>query len=196
MTTVLVVDDEPNLIELVCGYLNREGFSVVTAGDGPAALELAHAETPDLVVLDLMLPGMDGIEVCRRLRQFSDAYVLMLTARTEEIDKVVGLTVGADDYLSKPFSPRELVARVKAMLRRPRAAAGLASDESPGPRRFDDVVIDDARHEVARRGEVLPLTAREFALLTTLAGPPGCVFTREQLLERCGATHVLRRPRG
>lgn len=184
MTTVLVVDDELNLVELVRGYLEREGFSVLTAGDGPAALDAARARKPELVVLDLMLPGLDGIEVCRRLRQFSDAYVLMLTARTEEVDKIVGLSVGADDYLTKPFSPRELVARVKAMLRRPRTSASAASEaEPPAPRRFDEVVIDEARHEVTRRGDVLPLTAREFALLRTLAAQPGRVYTRGQLLE-------------
>src|ERR1051325_6536432 len=120
MTTVLVVDDETNLVELVKGYLEREGFVVAAAFDGPTAVDAARTLRPDLVVLDLMLPGFDGLEVCRRLRQFTDAYVLMLTARAEEIDRIVGLEVGADDYLTKPFSPRELVARVKAMLRRPR----------------------------------------------------------------------------
>ena len=120
MTNVLVVDDEPNLVDLVKGYLEREGFEVSAASDGPTAVDVARAIRPDLVVLDLMLPGFDGLEVCRRLRQFTDAYVLMLTARGEEVDRIVGLEVGADDYLTKPFSPRELVARVKAMLRRPR----------------------------------------------------------------------------
>ena len=115
MTHVLVVDDEQNLVELVRGYLEREGFSVSSAQDGPSAIEVARRERPDLVVLDLMLPGFDGLAVCRRLRQFSDAYVVMLTARTEEVDRVVGLEIGADDYVGKPFSPRELVARVKAM---------------------------------------------------------------------------------
>src|SRR5947209_6622217 len=123
MTTVLVVDDEANLVDLVKGYLEREGFVVATAADGPGAVDAAHALRPDLIVLDLMLPGFDGLEVCRRVRQFTDAYVLMLTARREEMDKIVGLSVGADDYLTKPFSPRELVARIKAMLRRPRSTA-------------------------------------------------------------------------
>ncbi|MBI3979786.1 MAG: response regulator transcription factor [Chloroflexi bacterium] len=183
MTTVLIVDDEQNLVELVRGYLAREGFETLVAFDGLAALDLVRSARPDLVVLDVMLPGLDGIEVCRRLRQFSDAYVLMLTARAEEIDKIVGLSVGADDYLTKPFSPRELVARVKAMLRRPRAGRPSAPEE-PAPRRFGDLVVDLARHEVSRRGEVVPLTAREFALLAALAGYPGRVFTRNQLLER------------
>ncbi len=181
--TVLVVDDEANLADLVQGYLEQDGFRVVVAQDGPSALELARTSQPDLVVLDVMLPGLDGVEVCRRLRQFSDAYVLMLTAKAEEIDKIVGLSVGADDYVTKPFSPRELVARVKAMLRRPRTATPTEPDEPP-VRRFGDVVLDEGRHEVSRRGAVLPLTAREFALLATLAAHPGRVFTRTQLLER------------
>ncbi len=183
MTTVLVVDDEEKLVELVEGYLRRESFEVLTSLDGLASLELARSRQPDLVVLDVMLPGIDGIEVCRRLRQFSDAYVLMLTARSEEIDKIVGLSVGADDYLTKPFSPRELVARVKAMLRRPRTGAE-AAQEAPPPLRFGELAIDPARHEVRRRGEVIELTAREFALLATMAARPGQVFTRSQLLKQ------------
>ncbi|MDQ2807187.1 MAG: response regulator, partial [Chloroflexota bacterium] len=115
-TRVLVVDDEPNLVNLVRSYLEAAGFAVAVAYDGPTALTLARRDRPDLLILDLLLPGLDGLEVCRRLRQFSDAYVLMLTARVEEIDKLVGLAVGADDYLTKPFSPRELVARVQALL--------------------------------------------------------------------------------
>ncbi len=181
MTTVLVVDDEAKLVELVEGYLRREEFEVITALDGSTGLELARSKQPDLVVLDVMLPGIDGIEVCRRLRQFSDAYVLMLTARSEEIDKIIGLSVGADDYLSKPFSPRELVARVKAMLRRPRTGA---TQEAPPPMRFGELIIDPGRHEVTRRGEMIELTGREFALLVTMASRPGQVFTRPQLLEQ------------
>jgi two-component system alkaline phosphatase synthesis response regulator PhoP len=184
MPTVLVVDDERPIVELVEQYLAREGYAVLTAADGPTALALARAAAPDLIVLDLMLPGLDGIEVCRRLRTFSDAYVIMLTARAEEVDKLVGLAVGADDYVTKPFSPRELVARVKAMLRRPRAGAGPAAAPAPPPRRFGELVIDEARHEVTRRGQPVPLTAREFALLLALASYPGRVFTRAQLLER------------
>ncbi len=185
MTTVLVVDDEPNLVALVQGYLVREGYHALTATDGPSALEIAREQRPDLVILDIMLPGLDGIEVCRRLRQFSDAYVLMLTARAEEIDKIIGLSVGADDYLTKPFSPRELVARVKAMLRRPRQQVGSASAlEAAEPLRFGEMLIDEARHEVRQRGELVPLTAREFALLLALARHPGRVFTRALLLEQ------------
>jgi two-component system, OmpR family, alkaline phosphatase synthesis response regulator PhoP len=189
MTTVLVVDDEANLVDLVTGYLEREGFVVATASDGPTAVDTARAIQPDLVVLDLMLPGFDGLEVCRRLRQFTDAYVLMLTARAEEIDRIVGLEVGADDYLTKPFSPRELVARVKAMLRRPRGVgAGVAASESPPVLRLGDLTIDEAGHEVLRQGVAVSLTPREFTLLATLAGQPGRVFTRAQLLEQVWGT--------
>ncbi len=180
--TVLVVDDEAPLVDLVGSYLRREGFRVLAAGDGAEALRLARAERPDVVVLDLMLPGIDGVEVCRRLRLFSDAYVVMLTARTEEVDRIVGLSVGADDYVTKPFSPRELVARIRAMLRRPRSTP--SADDGPAPRSFGSLTIDEARHEVTRDGQPVPLTAREFVLLAVLAAHPGRVFTREQLLER------------
>jgi two-component system alkaline phosphatase synthesis response regulator PhoP len=187
MTTVLVVDDEPNLIDLVTSYLEREDYVVQRAVDVPSAVERARTLRPDLVVLDLMLPGFDGLEVCRRLRQFSDAYVLMLTARADEIDRIVGLEVGADDYLTKPFSPRELVARVKAMLRRPRSAGGALAGPPPVVS-FGDLLIDEGRHEVAVQGKPVPLTPREFAVLTALASQPGRVFTRVQLLERVWGT--------
>lgn len=185
MIKILVVDDEKKLVDLIKGYLEQEGYSVLTAFDGPSALEKARTANPELVVLDLMLPGLDGLEVCRRLRQFSDAYVIMLTARIEEIDKIVGLSVGADDYLTKPFSPRELVARIKARLRRPRTggAPEPASEVTP-PRQVGDLTIDEAQHEVTRNREVLPLTTREFALLAILSSHPGRVFTRSQLLEQ------------
>jgi two-component system alkaline phosphatase synthesis response regulator PhoP len=143
---------------------------------------MIRTERPDVVVLDVMLPGLDGVEVCRQLRAFSDAYVVMLTARAEEVDRIVGLSVGADDYVTKPFSPRELVARVKAMLRRPRGVGGAA--DAPLTHRFGNLVVDEARHEAARAGAVVPLTHREFTLLAALASQPGRVFTREQLLER------------
>jgi DNA-binding response OmpR family regulator len=183
VTNVLIVDDELNLVDLVKGYLEREGFEVLVARDGPAAVEMARAHRPDLIVLDVMLPGFDGIEACRQIRQFSDAYVFMLTARAEEIDKIVGLSVGADDYLTKPFSPRELVARLKAMLRRPRSLGQIVEDTPPA-QQFGDLTLDEGRHEVTRRGSVVSLTAREFRLLTALAAHPGHVFTRSQLLER------------
>jgi DNA-binding response OmpR family regulator len=179
VTRILVVDDEPPIVELVTGYLGREGWTVSSAGDGVAALDAARALAPDVVVLDVMLPGLDGIEVCRQLRTFSDAYVLMLTARSEEIDRIVGLTVGADDYLVKPFSPRELVARIKALLRRPRtgepappAGAPPAGLEVDVPRRL--VRIDDRPVE---------LTALEFNLLAVLARSPGVVISRRVLLD-------------
>ncbi|MHB1006031.1 MAG: response regulator [Chloroflexota bacterium] len=181
-TRILVVDDETNLVALVKGYLEREGFAVSTAGDGPSALRLAREVQPDLVVLDVMLPELDGIEVCRQLRQWSDAYVIMLTARSEEVDKIVGLSVGADDYLTKPFSPRELVARVRAMLRRPRGAAGR--EEVPATLRFVGLTIDPAQREVTKDGTPVALTPIEFNLITTLASQPGRVFTKAQLLER------------
>ena len=190
MTRILVIDDEASLVELVRSYLEREQYEVLTAGDGSTALDLARSTQPDLVVLDVMLPELDGIEVCRQLRQFSEAYVIMLTARAEEIDKILGLTVGADDYLTKPFSPRELVARIKALLRRPRqTASGLQShaeplDDAPAPQHWDDLTIDEAQHEVTLHGQPVELTAREFALLLALAQHPGRVFTRAQLLER------------
>ena len=190
MTRILVVDDETALVELVQSYLEREQYEVLTAADGSAALELARTSQPDLVVLDVMLPILDGLEVCRQLRQFSDAYVIMLTARAEEIDKILGLTVGADDYLTKPFSPRELVARIKALLRRPRQTATTPHtrseplDETPAPQHWDDLTIDEAQHEVTLHGQPIELTAREFALLLALAQHPGRVFTRDQLLER------------
>jgi len=182
VTRILVVDDETALVELVRSYLEREQYEVLTAADGRTALELARAVLPDLLVLDVMLPELDGIEVCRQLRQFSDAYVIMLTARAEEIDKLLGLTVGADDYLTKPFSPRELVARIKALLRRPRQVAGVLA-ESAAPQRWDDLLIDEAQHEVTLLGQKVELTVREFSLLLELARHPGRVFTRAQLLE-------------
>ncbi|HEY3061953.1 MAG TPA: response regulator transcription factor [Chloroflexota bacterium] len=187
MATVLVVEDELNLLELVEGYLTAEGFVVGRATDGPSAVAGARELRPDLIVLDVMLPGFDGVEACRQIRQFSDAYVLMLTARGEELDKVVGLAVGADDYVTKPFSPRELVARVKALLRRPRGSTAEQPDVVPA-RHFGELSIDEARHEVTKRGAAVDLTAREFALLAALSAQPGRVFTRTQLLERVWGT--------
>ena len=175
---ILVVDDEPPLVELVRGYLAREGFEILTAGDGPSAVQLVRDETPDLVVLDVMLPVFDGLEVCRQIRAFSDAYVLMLTARGEEIDRVVGLTVGADDYLVKPFSPRELVARVKALLRRPRGT-GLRQALLPA-----GLAFDGGRHAVSVDGSPVSLTTTEFDLLAMLVSDPGMVVSRARLLDR------------
>ena len=180
---VLIVEDEENLVGLLRGYLEREGFEVHEALDGPAALEAAREVVPDIVILDWMLPELDGMEVMRGVKSLSDAYVLMLTARSEEVDKVVGLSLGADDYLTKPFSPRELVARVRAMLRRPRGAVSGAS-EAPPPMKLGDLVVDEGTREVRLRSERLGLTATEFDLLAALASRPGFVFSRARLLER------------
>ena len=178
----LVVDDEEHLARLVADYLAREGFAAEVALDGERALELARAQRPDVVILDLMLPGIDGVEVCRKLRTFTDAYVIMLTARAEEVDKLIGLAVGADDYLTKPFSPRELVARVKTMLRRPRSPLPAGAD-APA-RRFGDLTIDPAAREVSVAGTLVDLTRLEFDLLDVLSARPRVAFSRRQLVER------------
>lgn len=172
---VLVVDDEPPIRDLVRTYLVREGMEVYTADDGTSALEKVRLHAPDVVVLDLMLPGVDGIEVCRQLRAFSDAYVMMLTARGEEVDRIIGLSIGADDYMVKPFSPRELVARVRALLRRPRAG-----NQVGGPPGLE---IDAAAYRVTVHGRDIRLTNIEFALLEELARTPGMVRTRTDLVE-------------
>jgi two-component system, OmpR family, alkaline phosphatase synthesis response regulator PhoP len=179
--TILVVDDEPSIRDVVTAYLKREGFAVVTAADGPAALVAARRARPSLVILDLMLPGLDGIEVCRRLRTESDVPIIMLTARAEEADKLVGLAIGADDYVTKPFSARELVARVKVVLRR--VGRGLAQGRDPI--RCGEFVIDPEQRLVIRRGEPIELTALQFDLLSTLARRPGRVFTRDELIAAC-----------
>jgi two-component system alkaline phosphatase synthesis response regulator PhoP len=175
----LVVDDEPTILTTVQAYLEREGYAVHTAPDGPAALKGARAFRPDLIVLDIMLPGMDGLEVLRRLRQESEVYVLLLTAKADEMDKVVGLTVGADDYLTKPFSPRELVARVKAILRRGR-------DQIVGEpaMAFEGLRIEPEARRVWKDDVSLELTPIEFDLLYALARHPGRVLSREQLIEQ------------
>ncbi len=186
-TTILVVDDEPPILDLIASYLRADGFSVHTAQDGPSALAQARAVRPDLIVLDVMLPGMDGMEVCRRIQQEFDVYILMLTARAEEIDKIVGLSVGADDYLTKPFSPRELVMRVKAILRRSRALGPRTAAQRVPERpalHFDELLIDPDTREVWHDSAQIELTPREFDLLYALAEQPGRVFNRDQLLER------------
>ncbi len=175
---ILVVDDEPTIVKTVRAYLDPEGFTVQTASDGNTALAVARAFAPDLIVLDVMLPGMDGFEILRRLRQESNVYVLMLTAKTDETDKIVGLSVGADDYLTKPFSPRELVARIKAILRRER---GAATDTVPLV--FRHVRIDPSARQVWIDDELVDLTPLEFELLHTLARHRGRVLSREQLIE-------------
>jgi DNA-binding response OmpR family regulator len=176
---ILVVDDEPNIVDLTTLYLEREGFKVDSAGDGLSALEKVERRSPALIVLDIMLPEVDGFEVCRRVRADSDVPILMLTARDDDIDKIVGLELGADDYLTKPFNPRELVARVKAILRR----LERKPDENEQPIRVGDISIDPARREVIVAGETVELRAKEFDLLSTLAGHEGIVLSREQLLK-------------
>jgi DNA-binding response OmpR family regulator len=179
--TILVVDDEAAISEAVRARLSNEGFRVVLAADGPQALELADAEQPDLVVLDLMLPGMDGLEVCRRLQTRRWVPVLMLTARTEEADKVAGFAVGADDYLTKPFSLRELTVRVRAILRR---VERISSTPSSDPIELGGLSIDPSRRKVSLDGEEVQLTPLEFEILLSMAREPGVVFTREQLMDR------------
>jgi DNA-binding response OmpR family regulator len=182
----LVVDDEVPLAEVVASYLEREMFDVTLAHNGADALALAREIDPDVVVLDLALPGIDGLEVCRQLRTFSDAYVVMLTARDTEVDTIVGLAVGADDYITKPFSPRELVARIRAMLRRPRTVAAPVSATAataPPARVFGPLSIDTAGRQVFLDGEPVLLTRTEFDVLAALSSRPAVVFSRRQLLE-------------
>jgi DNA-binding response OmpR family regulator len=176
---VLVVDDEPGIRRVLRGYLQTEGFDVVEASSGEAAVEAVRRRTPDLVLLDVMLPDIDGIEVLRQVRTFSDVYVVLVTARAEETDKIVGLGVGADDYVTKPFSPREVVARVKAVLRRERG-----NGDDAGRLVFDGLTVDLPAREVDRDGRSVTLSALEFDLLAALAASPGRVFSRRQLLEQ------------
>jgi two-component system OmpR family response regulator len=180
---VLVVEDDPNLLETLRYNLANEGYSVITSADGAEALEIARAEKPDLLVLDVMLPGLSGFEVCRILRKETTVPILMLTARTEEVDRVVGLEIGADDYMTKPFSMRELMARVRAMLRRAAMTQTQPAD-TEGPLKIGDIEIDAARHQAYSRGSPLELTPKEFDLLAFLARNRGFVFNREQLLEK------------
>ncbi len=180
---VLVVEDDHTVSEIVVRYLEREGLTVDAVFDGQTALDHAAIRWPDLVVLDLMLPGIDGLEVCRRLRADAPVPVIMLTAKGDEDDRVMGLELGADDYIAKPFSPRELTARVKAVLRRASGTVS-ASDALPEIIQAGDVLIEVAAHEVHRDGELVTLTAREFDLLVFLASQPRHAFRREDLLER------------
>jgi two-component system, OmpR family, response regulator ResD len=182
MVTVLVVDDDPTVSDVVTRYLEREGFEVDAVDDGSLALERARAHWPDLVVLDLMLPGVDGLEVCRQLRELAPVPVIMLTARGDEDDRVVGLELGADDSISKPFSPRELVSRVKAVLRRAQNPTTVAAP--PSRLVAGDLHVDVRAREACRNGAAVALTSREFDLLTFLMSHPREVFSREQLLER------------
>jgi two-component system, OmpR family, alkaline phosphatase synthesis response regulator PhoP len=181
MPKILVVDDEATILNLIVSYLKAEGYEILTAADGPAALKTARAFKPDLVILDIMLPGLDGLEVLSRLRRESEVYVILLTARTEETDKIVGLSVGADDYVTKPFSPRELTARVKAALRR--LQTGLAAPTGQPRLAFRHLIIDADARQVSVDGANVELTAIEFDLLLALAQNRGRVLSRQQLLE-------------
>ncbi|MBC7235611.1 MAG: response regulator transcription factor [Chloroflexi bacterium] len=181
MKRILVIDDERPILDLVTAYLSKEGYEVFTAEDGPSGLKAARAFKPDLIVLDIMLPGIDGIELLQRLRRESDVYTIILTAKSEEVDKIVGLSVGADDYVTKPFSPRELVARIKAAFRRLQANQ---RDLETTVLDFQHVRIDLGSHEVWMDGEPVELTGTEFELLKVLAQHPHMVLSREQILEQ------------
>jgi len=188
---VLVVDDAVEIVDLVSGLLRDEGFDVRAASDGETAVAVARSFAPDVIILDVGLPGFDGVETCQQLRRFSTAYIVMLTARADEIDKVVGLSAGADDYVTKPFGARELIARVRALLRRPRV------DSVPSQRVFGTLVIDTATRDVTVAGRPVKLTRIEFDLLDALSAEPRVVLTRSQLLQRVwgpnwvGDAHVV-----
>ncbi len=182
MTSVLIVDDAAEYRELLSGLFQSSGFDVLTAEDGESAVELVRSQTPDVVLLDVGLRGIDGLEVCRVIRTFSDVYVIMLTARAEEVDRLVGLSIGADDYVTKPFFPREVLARVQALMRRPRAADALAG-QAPGIRRFGDLTIDTEAHIASMSGAELELTRIEYELLAALCENPRLTLSRRQLLD-------------
>ncbi|MGJ9373248.1 response regulator [Nesterenkonia sp. CF4.4] len=177
---ILVVDDEAPLVHLIEQYLLREGFHVEATGDGARAVDIVREQNPAVVILDLGLPGLDGVEACRRIRTFSDCYIIMLTARAEEVDRLIGLSVGADDYVTKPFSPRELVLRVKAMLRRPRNA----SETDPASHQLGDLRVDLAGREVQLRGRPVDLTLTEFEVLAALLSEPGVALSRSALITK------------
>ena len=184
MAKILVVDDEASIVTMLAYNLKKEGYDVVTAEDGEVALEKFESEKPDLLLLDIMMPKMDGYEVCRKIREKSNVPIIMLTARADEVDKVVGLEMGADDYVTKPFGNRELIARVKANLRRSDIAPVTNNEKDGNNQVYGDLNIDFDRHEVTKRGEVINLTLREFELLTFLATQTPTIFTRENLLEK------------
>jgi DNA-binding response OmpR family regulator len=186
--SIVVVDDERPLVDLVSRYLRREGYEVHAAYDGDEAIEIIGAIDPDVVVLDLMLPGTDGLEVARRVREGGDPYIVMLTARSDEVDRIVGLRVGADDYVTKPFSPNELVARIQAMLRRPRRAEPTVDEV----RRFGELTVDPVAREVHVGAAEVDLTRLEFDLLDTLSAQPRMVFSKEQLLDRVWGSSAYR----
>lgn len=184
MAKILVVDYEASIVTMLAYNLKKEGYDVVTAEDGEVALEKFESEKPDLLLLDIMMPKMDGYEVCRKIREKSNVPIIMLTARADEVDKVVGLEMGADDYVTKPFGNRELIARVKANLRRSDIAPVTNNEKDGNNQVYGDLNIDFDRYEVTKRGEVINLTLREFELLTFLATQTPTIFTRENLLEK------------
>ena len=184
MAKILVVEDEASIVTMLAYNLKKEGYDVVTAEDGEVALEKFESENPDLLLLDIMMPKMDGYEVCRKIREKSNVPIIMLTARADEVDKVVGLEMGADDYVTKPFGNRELIARVKANLRRSDIAPVTNNEKDGNNQVYGDLNIDFDRYEVTKRGEVINLTLREFELLTFLATQTPTIFTRENLLEK------------
>ena len=181
--SILVVEDEANIAKVLTMYLEKDGYRVTVARDGQQGLERFERDRPDLVILDLLLPKMDGLEVCRRIRRQSFVPLLMLTAKRDETDKIVGLELGADDYMTKPFSPREMVTRVRAILRRAKQSP-VTTSGMDGTMEFAELLIDVPRHEVRVGGRVVALTAKEFDLLRTLAGNPGKVFSRDALLNQ------------
>jgi DNA-binding response OmpR family regulator len=190
---VLVIEDDPRTAELIATYLKQEGFQPLTAGNGRRGLDMIRAHGPVLVILDIMLPGMDGWDVCREMRRFSDAPVIMLTARGDEIDRISGLTLGADDYVVKPFSPRELMARVRAILRRSQPTGGQAAAATFS---CSDLRLDPIKKRVVRGGRALNLTPHEYVLLHRLMAAPGRVFSRDELISSLyprGETHVVDR---
>ena len=190
MAKILVVDDEASIVTMLAYNLKKEGYDVVTAEDGEVALEKFESEKPDLLLLDIMMPKMDGYEVCRKIREKSNVPIIMLTARADEVDKVVGLEMGADDYVTKPFGNRELIARVKANLRRSDIAPVTNNEKDGNNQVYGDLNIDFDRYEVTKRGEVINLTLREFELLTFLATQTPTIFTRE-ILKKFGDMNIL-----
>ena len=183
MTRILIVEDEPKLAALLADYLHASGYETEWLAEGPPVIDAIRANTPDLVLLDVMLPGRDGLDICRELRQFSNVPVIMLTARVEEIDRLLGLELGADDYICKPFSPREVVARVKAILRRANAPAATAATADPA------LIIDAQTHTARLDGQNLDLTPVELRLLKALASAPGRIFSRDKLLDHLYDDH-------
>jgi two-component system response regulator VicR len=195
MAKILVVDDEASIVNIISYNLKKEGYEVITASDGEEGYERAIAEQPDLLLLDIMMPKMDGYEVCRKLREKSDMPIIMLTARADEVDKVLGLEMGADDYVTKPFGSRELMARVKANLRRNSAKPAQAAS-SGNVQTYGELTIDFDRYEVRKRGELINLTLKEYDLLKFLATQQSQIFTREKLLEKVWGYEYFGEPRG